>query len=163
MELIIYNGDAYPALQTKGFASQYAFPFAQQFCQGKGFDIGCNRQEWALPGARGIDLNFNDGYDAYNLPNEIVDYVFSSHCLEHLPDWVGALDHWGSRINKGGTIFLYLPHYDQKYWRPWNNRKHINVLTAEMLRDYFIDRRYTTIFTTPGHDLNHSFYAIGIK
>jgi hypothetical protein len=57
-------------------------------------------------------------------------------------------------------MFLYLPHYDQTYWRPWTNRKHLSVLTAEYLQDYYQSRNYKKIFVTPGYDLNHSFYAI---
>lgn len=163
MKTIEYRGDRYPTLQGEGFASQYAFPFAQKFCKGDGFDIGCNRQEWVYPGAQGIDLNFDDGFDAFNLPARQVDYIFSSHCLEHLPDWVGALDYWAEHLKEGGAMFLYLPHFAQKYWRPWNNRKHINVLSPEMLRGYYEDRGYREIFVTEGYDLNHSFYAVAIK
>lgn len=100
MNTIKYDGVEYPDLQTKGFAAQYAFPFANQIITGEGFDIGCNRKEWAYPGAQMIDLVFNDEYDAYNLPNKKVDYIFSSHCLEHLNDWVGALDHWTTRLHR---------------------------------------------------------------
>jgi len=163
IETISHNNQLYPLLQSQGFAAQYAWPFAKKICTGQGLDIGCNRPEWAFPGAQMIDLNFDDNYDAYNLPDNRFDYIFSSHCLEHLPDWVKALDHWTTRLKSGGVMFLYLPHYDQTYWRPWDNRKHLSVLTAEYLQDYYQSRDYKKIFVTPGHDLNHSFYAIAEK
>jgi SAM-dependent methyltransferase len=127
---------------------------------GEGLDIGCNRPEWAFPGAILIDPILSGEWHAYNLPDKQYDYIFSSHCLEHLEDWVGALDYWKTRLKRGGTIFLYLPHYSQTYWRPWNNRKHVSIINSEFLRDYFVSRQYTNIFVTEGYDLNHSFYGV---
>lgn len=169
MEVIEFNGKEYPYLQAQGNAARFAIPFAQEICRGVGLDVGCCKEEWALPHARPVDLAFDDEYHALNLPwtgtpNNKFDYIFSSHCLEHLDDWVGVLDYWGSRIyDKGGIIFLYLPHYSQEYWRPWNCRKHRNCLSAEMLKDYFEDRGYSKVFATDGYDLNNSFYVVARK
>jgi hypothetical protein len=159
MESIEFNNKEYPMLQTTGFASRFAFPFAKEFCKGLGLDIGCHKTEWAFPNAVPIDLEFPDSYDAYNLPDGDWNYIYSSHCLEHLEDWVGALDYW---FTVAPLVFLYLPHYEQEYWRPWNNRKHITAFYPEMLRDYFNDRGYKN-FVTEGWDLNHSFYAVGSR
>lgn len=160
MKVIEYNGSVYPHLQEEGFASSYAFPFAKKICKGTGLDIGPNKSEWALPGAQPIDLVFDDPWDAMHLPEGTFDYIFSSHCLEHIEDWVGVLDYWKIKLKGGGILFLYLPHYDQKYWRPWNNRKHIHAFYPSLLKDYFIDRGWNNIFVTEGYDLNHSFYAV---
>jgi len=118
MDLIEYKNKKYPHFQTIGNASQFAIPYAKYFCNGDGFDIGCNRIEWAYPGAQPIDLNLDDEWDALNLPDRQVDYIFSSHCLEHLPNWVDALDYWYTRLKANGVLFLYLPAYSQEYWRP---------------------------------------------
>jgi len=160
MEAINYKGKVYPSFQAHGNASQFAIPYARHFCKGQGFDIGCMKREWAFPGSIPIDISFNDGYDAYYLPNRQVNYIFSSHCLEHLSSWVEALDYWTSKLLPGGVLFLYLPHYDQEYWRPWNNRKHIHVLSAPVVRDYMVDRKYTGILWSE-KDLNNSFMIVG--
>lgn len=160
METVEFKNRRYPAYEAEGNASQFAMPFAQKWCKGKGLDIGCNRPEWAFPNSQMIDLEIEDEWNAYNLPDEKFDYIFSSHCLEHLLDWVGALEYWRSRLKKDGVLFLYLPHYRQKYWKPWHNRKHIHVFTPEVIEDYFYDTEWSDIFVTPGHDLNHSFYAV---
>jgi predicted SAM-dependent methyltransferase len=91
-----------------------------------------------------------------------VDYIFSSHCLEHLPHWVDALDHWSSRLKSGGTLFLYLPHRSQEYWKPWNNRKHVHIFDEEMIRAYLTDTGYTKVCVS-GVDLNNSFMAMAEK
>ena len=160
--MIEYNGKKYPDFQAEGNASQFAIPFAKKFCKGVGYDIGCNRLEWSFPNSIPIDLNFNDGYDAYKLYVGPVDYIYSSHCLEHLPDWITALDYWTSKIKVGGVLFLYLPHYNQEYWRPWNNRKHLHIFTSEIVKDYMINRGYINIFNSE-RDLNDSFMIVGEK
>lgn len=164
-ETINYNGSVYPKLQTKGFAAKFAFPFAEEIGIGQedqlGYDIGCAKLEWKLPFAYPIDPAIDTNGDAYNLPH-MVDYIFSSHCLEHLRDWVEALDYWATKLRHGGVLFLYLPHPNQKYWLPWNNRKHIHSLSPKLMKGYFIDRweLWHNFYVTRGYDLNHSFYAI---
>lgn len=160
MKIVEHENNIYPHLQTTGNAARFALPFAKEILSGKGLDIGCNRLEWSFPGSIPIDPILDCKWDAYNLPEENYDYIFSSHCLEHLHDWVKALDYWKTKLKVGGTIFLYLPHYSQTYWRPWNNRKHVNIITPEFLKDYFFSRNYTNILVTKGYDLNHSFYGV---
>jgi len=164
MNVLKYKNKIYPEFQQEGNASQFAIPYAKHFCKGNGYDIGCNRPEWAYPGSYAIDIIFGDGYDAYNLPKDHgkVDYIYSSHCLEHLPDWVQALDHWTNQLKTGGVLFLYLPHYSQEYWRPWNNRKHIHVFNPDILNDYMKDRGYKNIFYSE-RDMNNSFMIVGEK
>lgn len=169
IDVIEFRGHTYPVLQSLGFSAQYAFPFAEKLCKGTGYDIGYSKEEWKLPGAIGIEPSIVPEFHATNLPPMSVDFIFSSHCLEHCPDWVEALDHWATRLKTGGVLFLYLPHYEQRYWRAWNQRqntqinsKHIHNLTPEMLKDYLTDRGWDKIFVT-GYDLNHSFYVVAEK
>lgn len=163
IETIHFYKYEYPAFQSHGFAAQFAFPFAKQVLKGTGYDIGYSKPEWMLPGAMGIEPTINPEFHAMNLPGLHVDYIFSSHCLEHIHDWTGVLDYWHTRLRPGGVLFLYLPHYEQRYWRTWNNRKHVNNLSPELLKDYLTDRGWNKIFVTEGYDLNHSFYAVAEK
>ena len=163
MDLIEFKTHKYLAFQSQGNAAQFAIPFAQHLCKGKGVDVGCNRAEWSFSGSIPIDPAINE-YDALNFPESLqdLDYVFSSHCLEHLHNWVCVLDYWTSKLRSGGILFLYLPDYSQEYWRPWNNRKHVNILTPEILKDYMIDNGYKHVFAS-GVDLNNSFMIVGEK
>jgi SAM-dependent methyltransferase len=130
-----YRGSLYPEYLKHGNACRFIAPTALEFCTGRGLDVGAGH--WPLPGAQAVELR--DGGDAMNLPEGEFDYVFSSHCLEHLPDPVAALEHWKTRIKPGGVLFLYLPHPDMRYWRPQHCRKHRHMFwpkdTAEMLSD----------------------------
>jgi len=164
MKLINYNDKNYPHFQCEGNASQFAIPFAKHFCKGFGFDIGCMKKEWSFPDSVPIDLSFGDGYHATNFPRQEkeIDYIYSSHCLEHCDDWVKVMDYWYESLKNGGILFLYLPDYSQEYWRPWNNRKHKHVLSAKIINDYMNNKGYENIFYS-GVDLNNSFIIVGEK
>ena len=159
---VSFNKISYPAFQSTGNAAQFAIPYAKHVCVGEGYDIGCMKREWAFPGAIPIDLSFDDPWEAFNLPAGKVDYIFSSHCLEHLPDWVRTLDYWLSCLNTRGVLFLYLPDYSQEYWRPWNNRKHLNIFTPEIIKDYMHHNKFENVFAS-GVDLNNAFMVMGNK
>jgi predicted SAM-dependent methyltransferase len=161
IETITFKNESYPKFQSQGNAAKFALPFAMEVCKGVGFDIGCNRPEWAFPGAVKIDPVLND-WNAFNLPAYKVDYIFSSHCLEHLEKWTDALDNWYNHLKDGGVMFLYLPDFSQKYWRPWHNRKHVIAFTPEIIKAYFEDKGFKNIFCS-GVDLNNSFMIMGEK
>ena len=137
-----YRGTLYPEYLRHGNAMQFIAPVAMKFCKGKGVDVGAG--SWPLPGAISVDRA--PGHDALHIPGlaEGWDFVFSSHCLEHLEDPVAALEHWKDNLRPGGVLFLYLPHPDMEYWRPQNCRKHRHLFwpkdVAAMLRDLgFVD------------------------
>jgi SAM-dependent methyltransferase len=163
-----YNYNSYLTIQKEGFAAQYTFPFAKKLCIGDGLDVGCNRKEWALPDSVPVDIDFNNGYHANNLPSNINrkdlkwDYIMSSHTLEHIADWVAALDLWWDSIREGGVIYLYLPDYSQEYWRVWNNRKHVNNLRPNEIRDYFNHKGASKVFVG-NVDLYNSFTVVAFK
>ena len=162
MNTLSYKNKTYPKFQSEGNAAKFAIPYAQQVCSGTGVDIGCMNKEWAFPNSIPIDIKFNNGFDALNLPDIKLNYIFSSHCLEHIPNWVSVMDYWYSKLEKEGVLFLYLPSYTQEYWRPWNNRKHLNIFTPEIVFDYMKDKGYINIFKSE-IDLNDSFMIFGEK
>lgn len=163
MDLINFKNKTYPKFQSEGNAAQFAIPYAKHFCKGKGVDVGCNRLEWSFPQSIPVDPVIN-GYNALNFPDDAteLDYIFSSHCLEHLYDWVKVLDYWTSKLKSGGVLFLYLPDYSQEYWKPWNNRKHLNIFNTQIIEDYMSDNGYKNIFKS-GIDLNNAFMITGEK
>lgn len=163
IETVEFNNKKYPAFQARGNAAQFAIPFAKHICSGVGYDIGCARVEWSLPGSIPIDPVIDPSYDARNLPFEkygMVDYIFSSHCLEHVEFWYDTLQYWVEHVKEKGTIFLYLPDYSQEYWRPWNNMKHLHCFTPEIMRDALNSLYLQNVFVS-GVDLNNSFIAMG--
>jgi ubiquinone/menaquinone biosynthesis C-methylase UbiE len=73
-----------------------------------------------LPGSIGIDIRGNVSINgsADNLPicSDSIDYVYSSHCLEHLAGPVLVLKEWKRVLKVNGKLFLYLPHEDASFW-----------------------------------------------
>ena len=159
MEFVHFKENKYPVFQSLGNASQFAIPFALHYCKGKGYDIGFGKEEWKLPNAIGIDYTLQNSYNADNLPDEEVDYIYSSHCLEHVDNWVKTLEYWISKLKNGGILFLYLPDFSQKYWRPWNNRKHNHCFTPDIICEFLIDHGMINIYKS-GIDLNNSFMIV---
>ncbi len=163
IEVVNHRGNEYPKFQTTGNASRFCLPFAQEVCKGTGFDIGYCKEEWKLSGAYGIEPAINPDYDAMNLPPIEVDYIFSSHCLEHTDNWVDCLEYWTSKIRSSGVLFLYLPDFSQSYWRVYSNRKHIHTFFPELIRDYLMQSGcYTKIFVS-GVDAYNSFIVMAEK
>lgn len=137
---------------------RFAAPVALQFCRGIGFDVGCG--PWPLDGA--IPIELRDGGDAMALPELEVDYVASSHALEHIVNPVAAIEHWKTRLKPGGVLFLNLPHPSQRYWQPANCKKHLHTFypkdVALMLEDLgFVDVIHSE------RDLSWSFQVVGFR
>lgn len=151
-----YRGATYPDFIRHGNACSYVVPIAMQFCTGVGFDIGAGR--WPLPGS--IPVELKDGGDAMNLPAGTVDYVFSSHCLEHLADPIAALEHWRSRLKPGGVLFLYLPSPDMEYWRPQFCRKHLHSWEPAAMARILRDLGFADVIHSE-RDLAYGFSCVG--
>ena len=109
LETIVHSGNKYLSFQAQGNAAQFIIPFAVKLCKGTGYDIGYCKEEWKLPGATGIDSADGSCYSADKLPDDQVDYIFSSHCLEHVNNWMYTLEYWITKIRAGGSCFsIYL-------------------------------------------------------
>jgi len=93
---------------------------------GKGLDIGAG-QDPISAGVRVFDLEDGDAGQIDEYVNEKFDYVFSSHCLEHMVDPVDALARWWKLVRPGGHLILLLPDenlYEQGYWPSIFNSDH---------------------------------------
>ena len=156
--LFEYDGITYPDYLKRGNAMQFIAPTAAKFCVGNGLDVGAGR--WKFSGAQPVDMT--DGGEAMALPEGQWDYIFSSHCLEHLVNPIAALEHWKTRLRVGGVLFLYLPSSAMRYWNTTRNRKHLHewepAQMARILRDLgFVDVIYGE------RDLAWSFAVVGFN
>lgn len=155
-----YKGKVYPSYLKGGNACSYVAAFAKEFCRGDGLDVG-GYLDWTLPGARAVNVTNDDGYDAYNLPEGPYDYIFSSHTLEHVPDYVRALRTWKAALKPGGVLFLYLPHPDMEYWLPQNNPKHLHLFHPADVEKLLLDLGFPTVLRSE-RDLYWAFSVVGI-
>ena len=94
--------------------------FATRWFVGDGIDIGAgpdplgNYREM-FPGMRGCrawDLPDGDAQLLAGVPDASLDFVHSSHCLEHMRDPREALDHWIRVLKPGGHLVVVVPDED---------------------------------------------------
>lgn len=96
------------------------------YTRGYGLDLGCGARK-PFPHFIGIDSNIdrtlfgaeaagrNLTAECDKLPmfaDESMDFVFSSHLLEHIEDFKSALAEWWRVLKNDGHLCLYLPHKD---------------------------------------------------
>jgi SAM-dependent methyltransferase len=153
-----YRGNLYPEYLKNGNACQFIAATAAHFCKGDGLDVGAGK--WPLPGAQPHDRQGK--LDAMELPHGAFDYIFSSHCLEHLTNPIAALEHWKTRLKPGGVLFLYLPHPDMTYWQPQHCRKHLHTWAPAQMAQIVEDLGFGDVIHGE-RDLAWSFACVGFK
>lgn len=91
-----------------------------------------------MDGAIGVDLDY-PGYDGKTLPfaTDSQDVVYSSHCLEHIPGHVIAIQEWHRVTKPGGHVIIAVPHahlYERSRRPPSaHNRGHYRFYTPASL------------------------------
>ncbi|MDI9335493.1 MAG: class I SAM-dependent methyltransferase [Gammaproteobacteria bacterium] len=107
--------------------------FATRYFKGFGIDIGPGKDSIALyteffPLIRNVvtyDQEQGDAQLLANVNDSDFDFLYSSHCLEHLRDPVEALDNWIRVIKPGGFLVVQVPDedlYEQQIWPSrWNS------------------------------------------
>jgi hypothetical protein len=160
-----YKGSLYPEYLHRGNAASHILEKANRYCTGRGLDIGAG--SWPFPGAVAVD---DDGaVNAFHLERfapSSMDYIFSSHCLEHLEHWDIALELWISKLKNGGILFLYLPHVSMKLWRPgapWAGSGHKWSPTHQVLLPWLRARGMQIVEYNPGADRYWSFHVVARK
>jgi len=162
----VYKKKFYPDYLTIGGASQAIFPKALRFCKGAGVDIGAGF--WPLPGATSIDSARGPGLGTgiSTFTKGSLDYIFSSHCLEHIPDWQQALDEWLEKLKIGGIVFLYLPHPECEIWHPGSpfvGNEHRWIPEPEVIKQALTERGCRIIKFDDGPDAMQSFFVCAEK
>lgn len=105
---------------SQGYESAKIASIAVPYLRGRGLDIGCGTSK-VWPHALGLDnghhfgkgaadVVIKDARDVGIFADDSLDFVFSSHLLEHIVDFRGALKSWWAKIKINGHLVLYLPH-----------------------------------------------------
>jgi len=107
---------------------------------GRGLDIGCGDcpvTATALP----FDVQHGDANHILDTIKDIgsYDFVFSSHCLEHMHDPEASLKDWWRLVKPGGTMMIAVPDedlYEQGYWPSIFNGDHKHTFTIAKARSW---------------------------
>jgi len=100
--------------------------FFAAYLSGSVLDIGCGPDP-VVPRARPFDRAHGDAGRITAYLSETFDTVYSSHCLEHMPDVPQALAGWWQLVKPGGHLIVVVPHedlYEQGFWPSLYNRDH---------------------------------------
>jgi SAM-dependent methyltransferase len=64
-----------------------------------------------VPQAIGVDVGY-PGYEGATFPfaDGSFDAIYSSHCFEHIGDWLGVLRDWYRLLRVGGFLVIVVPH-----------------------------------------------------
>jgi hypothetical protein len=161
-----YKGRFYQDYLTVGGAGHAIFRTALNYCKGKGIEVGAGL--WPLPGAVPLDIwrGPGAGNALADIPDTSQDYVFSSHCLEHVEDWNSELDKWVGKLKPGGIIFLYLPHPDCGIWNPGSpmvGDEHKWQPEPKVIKTALENRHCKIVEFDDGPDVMMSFFVCGQK
>lgn len=130
----------YEGETKKAYARRKREGFFDKYCQGEGIDIGYNSDP-ITPGCSGWDLQNGDAQYLNGVEDESFDFVYSSHCLEHVWDVRCAIKNWFRVVRRGGYLIIAVPHrdlYEKKSQLPsyWNaDHKHMFLIGQAELPD----------------------------
>ena len=151
----------FPSFLNVGDAKSFVQDVALEYCTGRGIDVGAGKNP--LPGAIPVDQGADaNAYDLSRWPDGSMDYVFSSHCLEHLDRWQEALVEWLRVVRSGGVLFLYLPHEKMTMWlpgSPWVGQDHRWVPTWQRVTDFLRHHGLVILGGDPGPDRAFGFWG----
>ena len=116
------------------------FRFVTRFFTGSGLDIGCcgdslEQYREFLPlvtEIRGWDRPDGDAQKLATIDSKTLDFVYSSHCLEHLQDPFDGIRNWLRVLKPGGYLVFTVPDedlYEQGIFPSTFNRDHKKTFT----------------------------------
>lgn len=111
---------------TKSAARRKAEGFYDKYLTGTGIDIGCGSDP-ITESCRAWDLADGDAQKLEGVLDCSYDYVYSSHCLEHMRDPLEALGSWWRVLKPGGYLIVIVPDedlYEQGIWPSVFNPDH---------------------------------------
>jgi SAM-dependent methyltransferase len=116
---------------SKAFGRRYREGYFRTIFAGHGIDIGCG-DDPVTPDCVRWDREQGDARFLPGIPPHTFDWVYSSHCLEHLPDIRGALLRWWEVVKPGGRLMVVVPDedlYEQGCWPSRFNGEHCWTFT----------------------------------
>jgi SAM-dependent methyltransferase len=112
--------------------------YFQRYLAGRGIDIGCG-DDPVTAKCLHWDLPQGDAQTLTGCKAEQFDWVYSSHCLEHLDDPWRAAGRWWEVLRPGGYMLVVVPDedlYEQGIWPSRFNDQHRWTFTIQKQRSW---------------------------
>jgi SAM-dependent methyltransferase len=106
--------------------------------KGKGIDIGCADCP-IMPNVRCFDMKDGDANFITKYVKEQFDFVYSSHCLEHMHDPEKVVLEWWKLVKAGGYPFFTVPDedlYEQGIFPSASNPDHKHTFTISKSKSW---------------------------
>jgi SAM-dependent methyltransferase len=113
-------------------------PAEKALLSGRGIDIGCGPDP-VTPEVQRFDVEDGDANEITRYVNGQFDFVFSSHCLEHMKKPREALQEWWKLVKPGGHLIFLVPDedlYEQGIFPSRFNRDHKATFTLSKARSW---------------------------
>jgi SAM-dependent methyltransferase len=113
--------------------------FSTYLC-GRGIDIGAGPDPLKIPvgTVRQWDVSDGDAQYLHGVEDQHYDFVYSSHCLEHLHDVPTALGNWARVLRPSGFLYVIIPDYqfyEKLTWPSRFNRDHKQSFSLTISRE----------------------------
>lgn len=98
---------------SKGVEKRKALGHFEKYLVGRGLDVGCGEDCLRIPHGTVDPWDFSQG-DAEELggvPDGTYEFVYSSHCLEHMRSVERALENWVRVLRPGGILYVVVPDF----------------------------------------------------
>jgi SAM-dependent methyltransferase len=112
--------------------------FERSLLVGDGIDIGCGSDP-VLDNVRRFDVQDGDANDIIKHVSQTFDFVYSSHCLEHMNDIPKAMSGWWELVKPGGIMMVIVPDedlYEQGVFPSRFNPDHKATFTISKARSW---------------------------
>jgi SAM-dependent methyltransferase len=128
---------------SKAISRRLGDPLFMRAVKGVGIDIGAGKDPLNANGEFGVDCRVipfdieNGEAQTINqyFPTGYFDFLYSSHCLEHLKDIKEAFNSWIGVIKPGGYGIIVVPDedlYEQGFWHSkWAGVGHRHTFTIK--------------------------------
>jgi len=112
----------------KSFPHRFVRGDFDLYFKGKGLDIGAGADPLSVPygTVKAFDRAQGDAQYLKKVKDEAYDFLYSSHCLEHLKDVPTALRHWARVVRPGGYLYIVVPDFTLYEKEQWPSRKNLD-------------------------------------
>jgi SAM-dependent methyltransferase len=164
-----FDGQTYPPYLHDNNASQHIVEYAARYCPPgtRGLDIGGGANPYPYASCT-LDVKQGQDIEKVKEFGHDLDYIFSSHMLEHLDDQPAFVYKAWEALKRGGTLFLYLPHPSCGLWSPKNPEMqgrygHKYLRSPKETKALLRSVGFRVIDSSSNPDYYFSYYVVGIK
>lgn len=110
-----------------------------KYLRGHGIDIGCGRDPLRVELGQVDEWDWEDGDAQFmaSVGDDKYDFVYSSHCLEHVRDVGETLQNWTRILKTAGHLYFVIPDYifyEKMQWPSVFNPDHKHSFSMSIYR-----------------------------